>query len=170
MSLRTGTALRGGPAQHCGPARHCGPAQHCGHCPCATNNGDSSRPPCLSAGSPLARLASQQASLPPCRALSLPLFRSPLLGAVCSAHGHVSPLSRLASASRSLCLSAGSLLPASFPSCSCLSASLVASLQGSLSAAFCGLPRCFETVCSADGHVFASRACSSRSFSVSLWL
>lgn len=98
-----------GPAQHCGhctalralhgtalhgtadTARHCGPARHCGHCPCATNNGDSSRPPCLSAGSPLARLASQQAlppvrlclplasasllaSLPPCRALSLPLF------------------------------------------------------------------------------------------------
>lgn len=97
-------------------------AQHCGHCmalrtlslcyeqrgllsptlplsrlclsPTLSLSRLASRPPCLSAGS---------ASRPPCLSagLSLPLLRSPLLGAVCRAHGHVSPLSRLASASRS---------------------------------------------------------------------
>lgn len=120
--------------------------------------GSASRPPCLSAGSPLARLCLSSCSCLSARLVSLQgsLFAA---SAVPVVRGRV----QCARA----CFASFPPLP---PARLCLSARLVASLQGSLSAAFCGLPRCFEAVCSAHGHVFASRACSSRSFSVSLWL
>ena len=101
-------------------ARHC-TARHSGHCPCATNNGDSSRPPCLSAGSLLARLASQQA-LPP--VLFLPPVRlASLQGSLFAAFSV--PVVRGRVQCARACF-------ASFPPRLCLSASLVASLHASL--------------------------------------